>query len=332
MGTFCFKSIADLGRDVRSWLDELPQDLEVVVGVPRSGLLVASLISLLRHIPMTDVDGLLSGRILGGGRRFAAPGDSTFLDQPRRILIVDDSVLTGQQLNRVKAMIEATGTPHAILYGAVYVEPGAESHVDHYWASLPYPRMFEWNLMHHAMLGDACIDIDGVLCRDPTESENDDGPRYRHFIRTVPARVRPAYTVGTLVTARLEKYRAATEEWLGRNGIEYDRLVMMPYATKAERIAAGRHAAFKAEAYAAARASIFLESNRHQAQEIAEITVKPVICTDTMRLCTARILSKGDIWRGIRDAGSLRAKVRWVARRRRPIIAWVKRRRSKFRH
>jgi orotate phosphoribosyltransferase len=239
---------------------------------------------------------------------------------------VDDSVLTGRQMHLARQSLRALESRHSIQYGAAYVEPGMESAVDFHHQSLPYPRMFEWNMMHHRMLGQACVDVDGVLCRDPTPEENDDGPRYDAFIESVAARVAPTYTIGTLVTARLEKYRAATEDWLARHRIQFRALLMMPYTTKAERLAAGRHAAFKAEAYVASRASIFIESNRLQARDIAEMTNRPVICTDTMRLCTAAIRSKSDIADGLRRAGSPRRRIRWLARQRRAILWWAKRR------
>lgn len=51
------------------------------------------------------------------------------------------------------------------------------------------------------------MDIDGVLCADPTPEENDDGEKYRHFLLNTPPLFIPKVTIGTLVTSRLEKYR-----------------------------------------------------------------------------------------------------------------------------
>ncbi len=143
------------------------------------------------------------------------------------------------------------------------------------------------------------------------------------------ARFKPTYRIHTLVTARLEKYRAATEEWLARNGILYDNLLMMPYASKAERVAASRYGAFKAEAYQAAGAMIFIESNHRQAQEIADRTARPVICTDRMRLCVPSIRSRADVVKGLRAAGSLSGRVRWLRTHRRSILWWIRRRKRK---
>jgi len=324
MRHLAFKSLEDMGSDIRSWLDRLPRDIEVVAGVPRSGLLIANLISLYRHLPVTDIDGLIAGRLLGGGHRFELSDPAGFLARPRKVLAVDDSVLTGGQLRAVKAELSAARLPHQIVFSAAYVEPGKEHCVDLYYEILPYPRIFEWNLMHHPALDDACMDIDGVLCRDPTDEENDDGPNYLEFIRDVPARATPAFRIGTLVTCRLEKYRPATVDWLNRNGITFGELVMMPYDTKAERLEAGRHAEFKAEAYESARAAVFIESTAGQARDIADITGRPVISTDRMKLYTARIRTKSDIWKGLRKARTPARQFRWLRSHRKAIRYWAR--------
>ncbi len=326
MRHFAFKNLADLGHDVRAWLDRMPRDFELVAGVPRSGLLVAGLISLHRHIPMTDVTGLVTGRLQGGGHRFESRDPKSFLARPRRVLVVDDSVLTGRQMRSVREQISAADLGHAVSYAAVYVEPGKEGTVDHFCESLPYPRMFEWNLMHHPMLENACVDIDGVLCRDPTEEENDDGPLYARFIRTVRPRATPAFRIGTLVTCRLEKYRSETEEWLATHGVQYDDLVMMQHGSRAERLAVDRHAEFKAKAYQAAGGAIFIESNFRQARDIAELANRPVVATDRMVLAAPAIQTKSDIMAGFRGAGSMTARMRWLRQNRRAIQHWARRR------
>ena len=71
-----YRSVADLNRSIVSWLPSLPGDIELIVGVPRSGLLAANLLALHRNLPLTDIDGLLAGRIfesgdrLNGGKRY----------------------------------------------------------------------------------------------------------------------------------------------------------------------------------------------------------------------------------------------------------------------
>ena len=68
--------------------------------------------------------------------------------------------------------------------------------------------MFEWNYLHHDGYSHlCCYDIDGVLCEDPTDEENDDGDRYKNFILNAPLRFKPFAPIGFLVSSRLEKYR-----------------------------------------------------------------------------------------------------------------------------
>ena len=54
--------------------------------------------------------------------------------------------------------------------------------VDYFFEIVDYPRFFQWNIMNHSILQKTCMDIDGVLCADPTPEENDDGEKYRHFL------------------------------------------------------------------------------------------------------------------------------------------------------
>jgi len=95
--------------------------------------------------------------------------------------------------------------------------------------------------MHHNGLINACVDIDGVLCIDLTDKENDDVKKYIEFIRNEKSRIIPSSTIGYLVTARLEKYREDTEYWLNKVGVKYNNLIMMNLNSKRERQASGSH-------------------------------------------------------------------------------------------
>jgi hypothetical protein len=114
---------------------------------------------------------------------------------------------------------------------------------------------------------------------DPTEEENDDGPRYIEFIRNTKPLFSPKYKIGAIVTSRLEKYRAETEEWLKNNGIDYEQLIMLDVPDKATRQRLGLHAKFKAEIYDKIGGQLFIESDDGQAQYINQATNKPVYCT-----------------------------------------------------
>ena len=80
-------------------------------------------------------------------------------------------------------------------------EARLDGHVDLYREVVEMPRVFEWNLMHGTVLANSCMDIDGVLCLDPTDEENDDGERYLRFLSETPALLLPTAPVGWLVTS-----------------------------------------------------------------------------------------------------------------------------------
>jgi len=94
--------------------------------------------------------------------------------------------------------------------------------------------------------------------------------------------------VQAVVTSRIEKYREATEEWLKRHGVRYNALVMHPAKTPEQRRQMGDHAERKARVYAKGFKSketmLFIESDEKQAKKIAELTKKPVLCTDLMKM------------------------------------------------
>lgn len=282
-----FRSVADLNRDIADWADRLPDDIDVVVGIPRSGLLAASMLALRLHVPLGDLDGVLDGRLLGGGRRMSeACGEGSvsheaILAKARKILVVDDSVHSGRSMREAQAKVVGHPLADKLLWGAVYAAWPGDSHpVDLTHSVVRMPRAFEWNVLHHPRLPDACMDIDGVLCRDPGDDENDDGDAYCTFLRDVPARLVPGAEVGWLVTSRLERYREHTEAWLASKGIRYRHLLMHPAETAQERRREGSHAQYKAEAYLRTDAWLFIESDVRQAVTIAERTKRPVYCTD----------------------------------------------------
>jgi uncharacterized HAD superfamily protein len=319
-----YRSVADLDDQIVNWLGRLPKGLEVIVGVPRSGILVANLLALHLNLPMTDVEGLLQGRMIQTGGRIKRADLQTLLSQKRRVLVVDDSVLSGDQMNVVKAQIAAAGLPHEIMYAAPYVVAGKEKSVDFFIEVLPPPRCFEWNLMHHKLfLSQACMDIDGVLCRDPDESQNDDGPRYQCFLDDAEPLYLPSHPVRWLVTSRLEKYRGATEAWLKRHGVEYGELLMMDYPDMEARRAAQAYASFKADIYLRTKAWLFIESSLPLAQQIAELTGYDVFCMDTREMLgpSAASARRRKVLDAPRNAGNqLAAAQQWAMKIPRGVV------------
>ncbi len=294
-----YRNIATLSSQLAQWWGQLPQDIELIVGIPWSGLLVANLLALFRNLPVADVEGLLEGRVLRAGRRGSHIDSHTFLNQPRNVLVLDDSIGSGRSFSPVRERIESAQLPHRIHYAVVYVTPDCTQEVDFFCEILPQPHAFEWNLLHHPVLRSACVDIDGVLCRNPTPEEDDDGPAYERFLREVLPLCVPLEPIGCLVTSRLEKYRAHTEDWLSRHGITYQRLAMLPLEDKATRAAFSPQAAFKAAIFREMGEQLFIESSFQQAQEIAYLSRGPVLCIQTQEVYTYESLRENPLPLGV---------------------------------
>ena len=282
-----FVSTDQLYQDIVAWVGQLPE-FDAVCGVPRSGLIPAAHIALRRNIRMVALNELLAnpdGAIERAVLRKSNP--VVCLKKPfgNRLLIVDDSAsnksVTFTELR--KALAEQTTLE--IHYGVVY-RAGPASQVDHFYREVPMPRMFGWNWYRHAHLRSAMLDMDGVLCEDwKRRPEVDEDPEFLRHVHEAKPLYLPDIPVRAIVTSRIERYRAATADWLDRHGVKYGQLIMHPATSPERRRAMNDHAERKANAYYRdAKATLFVESDAKQAATIFQITKAPVLCVDTMTL------------------------------------------------
>ncbi len=218
-----YRSIKDLNETILRELYAIPRDIDLIVGVPRSGMMPANLMALYLNLPYTDIHSFINGYIYKSGARRQFFGNSEY----KKILVVDDSIASGSALIECKKSLEHLNGKYDFKYCVVYVTPEKENLADYALEIVPTPRYFQWNIFNHTTLEKACYDIDGVLCVDPTEAQNDDGPQYISFLLNAAPLYIPGSKIGTLVTSRLEKYRDETETWLKNNGVRYDKLVML---------------------------------------------------------------------------------------------------------
>lgn len=272
-----YRSISDMNRVISGNLHLIPPDIDLVVGIPRSGILPAITISLLLNLRYADLDSFLEGRLSGVGSTKPDAGLIRGPGEARHILVIDDSLNRGYAMREAREKLRHIGEHTKITFAAVYVVPDGIPEVDLAFEVVPLPRIFEWNFPHHVYLRHACVDIDGVLCLDPLERDNDDGPKYARFLAEALPLYRPTQRIFCLVTSRLEKYRPQTEAWLKRNGIVYDKLVMLDGVTAEQRRRLGLHGQFKGEVFRDSKAMLFIESSHAQAIEIARISGKPVL-------------------------------------------------------
>ncbi|WP_101341477.1 phosphoribosyltransferase [Cereibacter azotoformans] len=266
-----YRSIADMNRTILRNLHRLPRDLDLVVGVPRSGLLAAQMLGSALGLPVVALDDFLERRTPAAGAE-------------RRILVLEDSLSSGIAMQEARDRVSAAGRGEGVLYAAVYGLRPRHAEADLIFETVPQPRMFQWNAMHHKFLARCCVDIDGILCHDPSEAENDDGPAYLDFLLNARPLCRTRQRIGMLVTSRLEKYRPQTEAWLAAQGIAFDRLEMLDLPSREERMRLGAHGSFKASVYRESDALLFIESEPRQAEQIMRLAGRPVLCLPEQRL------------------------------------------------
>lgn len=275
-----YRNVSDLNQIILKRLSILPRDFDLIVGIPRSGMLPANLLALYLNKPYTDINSFINGHIYKAGAR----GQFFDIKQFKKVLVVDDSVASGSALIKCKEMLKDLTVDFDFSYCAIYVIPGKEKMVDHYFEIVPLPRYFQWNIFNHTVLEKTCFDIDGVLCVDPNEEQNDDGPKYIDFCLNAAPLFIPGSKIGTIVTSRLEKYRPETEAWLAKNNVKYNKLVMLDLPNKAARQKANNHAEHKANTYKSSNYVLFIESSLNQSIDINRITKKPVLCTENFEM------------------------------------------------
>lgn len=285
-GAARFVTAAEFQNDIKKLTSMIPHDATAICGVARSGLSAATMVSMYLHLPLiairqnlNDIIEVGNGWRLGGSRHIVPGGG--------HVVVVDDTVMTGNSLRAIDSLV--AGRFSRCTRAAVYVNPAATMKPDMWAVDLPWPHLLEWNLFNSVISPTVACDFDGVLCNDCPAGSDYDGQKYIEFIRNAVPRYTPRRSpIPLVVTARIEKYRPETEAWLRKWKIRVNKLVMHPASTLAERnrdnIPAYKARHFLAWAKKTRRSPgpiMFVESARWQAVQIARISKKIVLCTDT---------------------------------------------------
>ena len=155
-----YRSYDDLLKLIRNKTYLLPNDIDLIVGVPRSGLLAANIISLFLNKPITDFNGFLENRIISSGKTKRTNNFCNDVAEAKKILIVEDSVASGASIMFCKENVTNQYRGNAeIIYLSVYTTRENKYLVDLYFEIVDMPRLFEWNIMHHPIINNACFDM-----------------------------------------------------------------------------------------------------------------------------------------------------------------------------
>jgi uncharacterized HAD superfamily protein/adenine/guanine phosphoribosyltransferase-like PRPP-binding protein len=275
-----YKSYSDLSLDINKNIDKINlQDFDLIVGIPRSGMVPAYMVSLLLNVNCIDLPGFIRNEKLSKGITRNIGKKLVNSHDASNILVIDDSISSGNSMVNALKQIPSFFQGE-VTTAAVYSTSKQHDNVDIVLTQVVLPRVFEWNIYHHPVVANSCVDIDGVLCYDPSNEQNDDGVKYIDFLNNAKPRFIPTETIDFLVTNRLEKYRQETERWLFRHGVKFNKLIMLDLSKKEDRLAQTDYYAHKADFYKNSASALFIESDINQAIEIANRANKFVFCVD----------------------------------------------------
>ena len=260
-------------------LDKLPNDIDLIVGIPRSGLIVSTLIAEYRNLPHTDlysfVNYINNFKLSKGSR---AP--NTDVKKTKHILLVDDAMGVGAAMKTALDLIKTKRKENfKITTYVVFVEPKSVQ-IPNLYCEVLQDQFLPWSILKRG-IQDACCDIDGVLTEDVPNEVNDDGEKYINFLKNQKPKYRPDRKINTLVTERLEKYRAITEEWLRQHNVQYGQLIMCQCNNNIERNQQDM-GKFKAEIFKKSGLQLFIESDFREATVIKSLN--PDKCVYCMKI------------------------------------------------
>ena len=289
-----FVTYQQLVTDIRLWSKDLPP-LQGVIGIPRSGMLAASILGLHRNIPVLSAYDLMPPT---GHNRINA--QLTLRRGNRELsgewLLLDDTCASGGTMKDWRGKLEAIGWP-VTLCGAVYV-------LDKEMDDLPmvsykvvdWPRRFEWNIFHSRSAELGLFDIDGVLAEDDDGSFGQqfdpddpgyDKDKWEAYLWNKKPLYIPTVKVLAVVTSRLERDREVTEAWLKKHGVQYGQLHMSPFESAKVRRQHGQHGVQKGSVYRRyPNTQMFFESDLKQSHQIANTAKRPVLWVGGMQLVT----------------------------------------------
>src|SRR5215203_5470901 len=106
---FGYVSIAQLSADIRTKLHLIPRDIELVVGIPRSGMIPAYMIGLFTNRLVVDLETFLANGQAGHGQTRAVAAKLIEPFAAKHVLLVDDSLRTGSSMKRCVERVREAG-------------------------------------------------------------------------------------------------------------------------------------------------------------------------------------------------------------------------------
>src|SRR5512137_1553837 len=147
---------------IRNWLNSMSSDFDIVVGIPRSGLMTASMIAIEFGKPLSTPDQIIEGKFWitkTNTKNLRINIDTS------KILLVDDSAGTGSTMLQAYNLIKLYKPDIQIRTLATLVSDPASPDYLYKRFTRKQPVIVR-ALMHNAFIPPVAYDMDGVICED----------------------------------------------------------------------------------------------------------------------------------------------------------------------
>ncbi len=284
----------DLVNDIRCNIYKIQENAKKgafcgVIGVPRSGMLPAGIISQYLNVGLCSLNEFLEYQMDAfsnhGKRLLNLPNT-----EKKRILVVEDTCFDGYSLLETKNKLEQFNEVYEFVFMAVYLEGKCGKYFPDLYLRdvrnndgfIKNIVLYEWNILHHHYQDKVIYDLDGVIFVEPPDER--DTQSYVEYIKNPTPLFIPSTQVPiTICTYRLRKYYDITVESLHNIGIDNPNIIMYNSEEYEDRVVSPYE--YKSYMYKNSEDKLlFVESDDFQARKIYEITGKPVYCTDTNKM------------------------------------------------
>lgn len=292
MEKLVFKSYNDLIVDIKKNLAMLNStQYDLVVGVPRSGMIPAYLISAYLNIDCIDLNGFIDNHRIQRGITRSSKYRLVYPHEAKNVLLVDDSIYSGDSIKKAIQKI-----PNELKFKlkilAIYSSSSSPKYVDLFFEYINGKKIFEWGIYHNNIINETCFDMDGVLCEDCDKETDSSQDAYINFLRNAKPLFLPTGNIHSIVTNRLEKFRSLTQDWLIRHNVEYKNLIMLNLESNIDKNKIDPAIDHKAKYYKKSNCVLFIESSKSQAERIVLFSGKPVFCSENNYFYEPGLVSK----------------------------------------
>lgn len=259
------------------WTKTLPvANFDVVVGVPRAGLLIANLLASKFGKPLSTPELFVEKKVW-----FPTP---LLFKNMRRILIVEDSVDRGIALKLAQSQIQKMFPQVQVETASLFATKNAQDFLTYFYKKQVGAGFFEWNMLTSlASAAPLLVDCDGVLAENCRFDAITQSSQYIAWLDSAKPYMIPTYSFEGIMTGRLEKHRGQTEAWLQKHNVRYKKLLMLDLPDEAERNLE-KVVAHKVRCIKSLSPFWVWESSIVEAKLIRKQVNALVLCVDTMEL------------------------------------------------